>query len=212
MGTTRMELLQWLNDLLQLNYTKAEQCETRAAYCQIMDSIYGDVPMSRVKMDAKPEYDSLPNYKILRTVFTLKNIDKVWRLSSVSLFDATKARRCELGMKFSLGYTDRGTRQMQTAQDEKWAELQGHVHRRCDPRSCSKLQQELTQNKQDAEAPDSKRDFYFNKLCDIEIIVQEQLDALEAEGQTDATLKKIQETLHKTVREEIAECAHEYFR
>ena len=41
MGESRTELLAWLNDLLQLNYTKIEQCGTGAAYCQIIDSIYG---------------------------------------------------------------------------------------------------------------------------------------------------------------------------
>ncbi len=34
------ELLSWLNELLQLNYTKIEQCANGAAYCQIMDAIY----------------------------------------------------------------------------------------------------------------------------------------------------------------------------
>lgn len=41
MGESRTELIAWLNDLLQLNYTKVEQCGTGAAYAQIMDSIYG---------------------------------------------------------------------------------------------------------------------------------------------------------------------------
>lgn len=43
MGESRTELLQWLNDLLQTNYTKVEQCGTGGAYCQIMDSIYGEL-------------------------------------------------------------------------------------------------------------------------------------------------------------------------
>lgn len=34
------ELLTWLNELLQLNYSKVEQCANGAAYCQIMDAIY----------------------------------------------------------------------------------------------------------------------------------------------------------------------------
>jgi microtubule-associated protein, RP/EB family len=34
------ELLSWLNELLQLNYTKVEQCANGAAYCQIMDAVY----------------------------------------------------------------------------------------------------------------------------------------------------------------------------
>lgn len=41
MGESRSELIGWLNDLLQLNYTKVEQCGTGAAYVQILDSIYG---------------------------------------------------------------------------------------------------------------------------------------------------------------------------
>ena len=44
MGESRTELIAWLNDLLQLNYTKIEQCGTGGAYCQIMDSIYGEQP------------------------------------------------------------------------------------------------------------------------------------------------------------------------
>lgn len=43
MGESRTELLAWLNDLLQLGYTKIEQCGTGAAHCQIMDSIFKDV-------------------------------------------------------------------------------------------------------------------------------------------------------------------------
>ena len=61
MGESRMELVAWLNDLLQLNYRKVEQAGTGrhfchvihfghahssssfvgAAYCQVMDSIFG---------------------------------------------------------------------------------------------------------------------------------------------------------------------------
>ena len=38
---SRNDLVQWVNDLLQLNYTKIEQLGTGAAYCQIMDAIKG---------------------------------------------------------------------------------------------------------------------------------------------------------------------------
>lgn len=44
MGESRSELLAWLNELLQINYTKIEQCGTGAAYCQILDSIYRTFP------------------------------------------------------------------------------------------------------------------------------------------------------------------------
>lgn len=75
-GESRTELLNWLNDLLNLNYKKVEQCGTGAAYCQIMDSIYGDLPMHRVTFDAAAEYEYQTNYKILQSCLARRNIEK----------------------------------------------------------------------------------------------------------------------------------------
>lgn len=52
---------------------------TGAAYCQIIDSIFGDVPMNRVKFEAKQEYEYLANYRILQNSFKVHSIDKVSR-------------------------------------------------------------------------------------------------------------------------------------
>jgi len=42
----RAELLEWVNSILELNYTKVEQCGNGAAYCQLFDAIYpGEVPV-----------------------------------------------------------------------------------------------------------------------------------------------------------------------
>ena len=41
MNASRTDLLAWLNELLQINYTKIEQCGAGGAYCQVLDSIYG---------------------------------------------------------------------------------------------------------------------------------------------------------------------------
>ncbi len=100
MGESRSELLAWLNELLQINYTKIEQCGTGAAYCQILDSIYRtfssdssfrfrctyglavDIPMTRVKMNAKHEYEFIANFKVMQNVFKSKRIEKA-RLSSL---------------------------------------------------------------------------------------------------------------------------------
>lgn len=76
-GESRTELLTWLNDLLKLNYTKIEQCGTGAAYCQIMDSIYGDVPMHRVKFNSTAEYEFMTNFKILQSCFTKHKVEKI---------------------------------------------------------------------------------------------------------------------------------------
>ncbi|SCU84043.1 LAFA_0D07690g1_1 [Lachancea sp. 'fantastica'] len=75
-GESRSELLGWLNELLRLNYAKIEQCGTGAAYCQIIDSIYGDVPMHRVKFHATAEYEFLTNFKILQSSFTKHRLEK----------------------------------------------------------------------------------------------------------------------------------------
>eukprot|EP00291_Cryptomonas_curvata_P017504 CAMPEP_0172168410 /NCGR_PEP_ID=MMETSP1050-20130122/10125_1 /TAXON_ID=233186 /ORGANISM="Cryptomonas curvata, Strain CCAP979/52" /LENGTH=127 /DNA_ID=CAMNT_0012839335 /DNA_START=93 /DNA_END=473 /DNA_ORIENTATION=+ len=73
----RNELLTWLNDLLQLNYTKVEQCANGAAYCQIMDVIYpGEVPVKKLLFEAKLEHDCVKNYKLLQALFDKKNIKK----------------------------------------------------------------------------------------------------------------------------------------
>ena len=53
MGESRTELLAWLNDLLQVNYTKVEQCGTGGAYCQIMDSVFGQSFHSQFRRDGE---------------------------------------------------------------------------------------------------------------------------------------------------------------
>lgn len=76
-GESRTELLHWLNATLDLNYSKVEQCGTGAAYCQLMDSIYGGVPLSKVKFGANlSEYDARSNMKVLQAAFNRNNISK----------------------------------------------------------------------------------------------------------------------------------------
>ncbi|KAJ3025864.1 UNVERIFIED_CONTAM: hypothetical protein HDU68_006566 [Siphonaria sp. JEL0065] len=76
MTESKTELLGWLNDLLQLNYTRIEQCGTGAAFCQIADSIYGNVPITRVKFNSDTEYDYINNFKILQSVFNKHKIER----------------------------------------------------------------------------------------------------------------------------------------
>ncbi|KAJ4169856.1 microtubule integrity protein mal3 [Fusarium falciforme] len=76
MGESRQELVAWLNSLLQLNITKVEQCGTGAALCQVFDSIYMDVPMSKVKFNVNSEYLYIQNFKVLQNCFLKHQIDK----------------------------------------------------------------------------------------------------------------------------------------
>lgn len=75
-GESRTELLHWLNTELGLNYTKVEQCGTGAAYCQLMDSVVGGVPMNKVKFDTRLDYDHRQNLKVLQATFNRLGITK----------------------------------------------------------------------------------------------------------------------------------------
>lgn len=96
---SRHDLVQWVNELLQLNYTKIEQLGSGAAYCQLVDAVHGarariargrripshrfprvragDVRLDRVKFDAKQEFEFMANFKVLQETFTKHKIDKV---------------------------------------------------------------------------------------------------------------------------------------
>ena len=77
MTESRTELLSWVNDLLQANITKIEYIGKGGHLCQIFDSIYGDVPLSKVKLNAKHEYEYVQNFKVLQSTFKKHKIDKV---------------------------------------------------------------------------------------------------------------------------------------
>lgn len=106
---SRTELLNWLNSTLSLNYAKIEQCGTGAAYCQIMDSIHGDVPMGKVKFDYPlREYDARQNMKILQAAFNRHHLSKpieVERLIKCRLQD-----NLELLQWFKRYWVDQGGR------------------------------------------------------------------------------------------------------
>ncbi|PWN39549.1 hypothetical protein IE81DRAFT_326430 [Ceraceosorus guamensis] len=76
MGESRTELIQWLNELLQIGYTKVEQCGTGAAYTQVIDSIYRNVPLHKLNFAAKAEYEYVNNYKVMQEAFKKNRIDK----------------------------------------------------------------------------------------------------------------------------------------
>jgi len=73
----RKELIDWLNEFLALDYNKVEQCSTGAAPCQIWEAVHpGYVAMSKVKYDAKLEYEFIDNFKQLQAGMDKANADK----------------------------------------------------------------------------------------------------------------------------------------
>ncbi|KAG9315521.1 calponin homology domain-containing protein [Chiua virens] len=227
-AVSRTDLLAWLNDLLQLNYTKIEQCGTGAAYCQIMDSIYGDVPMSRVKMNAKHEYEFVANFKVLQNIFKAKKIDKpipIEKLVKCKMQDNLEflqwAKRFWDSNYGGQGYdpvarrkgapTDTpatiaplsGPRSTSglgaTGRSGGKTPISGHRAGSTQPNEAvQNLQAQLREMSTHMEGLEKERDFYFAKLRDIEILVQQQVEAQEAAGQQDDSLKEIQKILYST--------------
>jgi len=232
MGESRTELLAWLNDLLQVNYTKIEQCGTGGAYCQIMDSIYGDVPMTRVKMNAKHEYEFIGNFKILQNVFRAHKVDKpipVEKLVKCKMQDNLEflqwAKRFWDTNYGGQGYDPVGRRRgaptdtpatiaplaPSTSRSNSTTlnaggsraggrtPIGGHRAGSTQPNELvQNLQAQLREMSAHLEGLEKERDFYFSKLRDIEILVQQQMEVLEAEGKDDVVLRDIQKILYST--------------
>lgn len=85
---SRTALVAWVNDILQLNVAKVDDLGTGAVYCQLIDSIYGDLPMSRVKFGSKSALDVEQNYKVLQQAFTKHRINRN--------IDTAKLMKCRL--------------------------------------------------------------------------------------------------------------------
>ncbi|KIY52443.1 hypothetical protein FISHEDRAFT_35271 [Fistulina hepatica ATCC 64428] len=230
MNISRTELVQWVNDLLQLNYTKVEQCGTGAAYCQIMDSIYGQLPRARVKMNAKHEYEYVANFKILQTFFKTKKIDKpipVERLIKCKMQDNLEflqwikkfwdsnfpgheydavARRKGAPMEppatlapIAAGRSTSNVHSGTTSRSGGKTPIGGHRSTSAmSNEAVNALREQVKELTNHLDGLEKERDFYFEKLRGIEILVQQQLEVLEAEGKQDTTLLEIQKLLYST--------------
>ncbi|XP_051724729.1 microtubule-associated protein RP/EB family member 3a isoform X2 [Ctenopharyngodon idella] len=75
---SRHDMLAWVNDSLQLTYTKIEQLCSGAAYCQFMDMLFpGCILLKKVKFQAKLEHEFIHNFKVLQAAFKRMNVDKI---------------------------------------------------------------------------------------------------------------------------------------
>ncbi|ORY29980.1 calponin homology domain-containing protein [Naematelia encephala] len=223
-GESRGELLAWLNDLLAPNdIKKLEQCGTGAVYCQVIDSIYGDLPMHRVKFNAKMEYEYLDNFKVLQKAFKQHQIDKpipVDRLVKCKMqdnleflqwmkkywdmhsrgdeYDATARAN---GATITAPPSSRPTPTARPAASSSARAPSAAAPRAPSATSSARLT-ELTGQVNEMQAHclelEKERDFYFDKLRNIELIVQERaaIDGIE-QSERDV-LSRVQEILYST--------------
>ncbi|MCJ1284312.1 hypothetical protein MMC26_003643 [Xylographa opegraphella] len=228
MGESRGELLAWINDLLQLNVTKVEQCGTGAALCQIYDSIFQDVPMGRVKFNVNTEYAYLQNFKILQNCFTRHQIERsvpVEALIKCKMqdnleflqwtkrfwdqyypggdYDALGRRKASGAPPASgppapaartsgAGAARRGTTPTTASATRPMRPAGGGA-------ATSALSQENTQLKETVTGLERERDFYFSKLRDIELLIQQAIELdPKVDADDDGLVKQIQAILYST--------------
>jgi len=73
----RKELLEFFNDLLDLNLQKIEQTAPGHIACQLTNLIFpGSIPMSRVNWGARSDYEFIQNYKLLQVAFTKHSVQR----------------------------------------------------------------------------------------------------------------------------------------
>ncbi|KAI9496649.1 calponin homology domain-containing protein [Zychaea mexicana] len=239
MGESRTELLAWINDLCNLNYTKIEHAGTGAAYCQIMDSIFGDVHMNKVKFDTKHEYEYVGNYKVLQHTFNKHKVDKVVPVDKLmkckfqdnlefmqwikrywdqnfpgGAYDPMARRKggprgpgaasASSGMRSTAGArrtAGAGSTVRSTSRTATGGRVSAGGGSDQSASMIIELNKQISELKMTVDGLEKERDFYFGKLRDIEILVQEELDAAEQQqpGHVELPImKEIQAILYST--------------
>lgn len=253
MTESRVDLLNWLNSTLNLNYTKVEQLGSGAAYCQLIDSIYLDVPIHRVKFDATKEYEYLNNFKVLQSAFVKHKISKTipierlvkcrfqdnleffqwirkfWKENKdESEYDpelrrkqgptATTRPSSTTPAVRSSSATSNTKKPIRTVSNPKRVVSNGTLSSSSTSSrvNSNNIESELNQSKlliqeKDIElneykiavdALETERNFYFNKLREIEILTESTNEILSTSNEETPSLKdiliKIQEVLYST--------------
>ncbi|KAK2812809.1 hypothetical protein FQN50_001138 [Emmonsiellopsis sp. PD_5] len=211
MGESRQELLAWLNNLLQLNVTKVEQCV--------------DVPMARVKFNVNTEYAYLQNFKVLQNIFTRHQIDRPVPVESLikcrmqdnlEFLQWTKRHWDQyypggeydaLARRKASGAPASGSRPGTTsATGARRGGTTPTTANSTRPRlaagggaNTAALTQEINAQKEAIAGLEKERDFYFAKLRDIELLLQQAVEAdPELDKEDDSLVKHIQAILYST--------------
>ena len=84
----RSELIAWVNETFGESYSKVEQCANGVIHCAILSACHpGCIPASKVKPDAKLEYECVHNFKLLQA-----GLDKAGVVKHVEVERLVKAK------------------------------------------------------------------------------------------------------------------------
>ncbi|KAI8803012.1 EB1 protein [Cladochytrium replicatum] len=206
MTESRTELLTWVNDLLSLNITKLEHCGSGAAYCQVFDSIYGDIPVGKVKFTGKREYEHIHNYKILQSAFNNHGVDKIIPVERLvkckyqdnldflqwmkkywdtyypgGVYDAVQRRETASTTGDAAESPKRRVGKNNNHSSTSTAgSLTINIKPTKGPPKNNALRMELDNLRNVAHALERERNFYFSKLRDIEIVIRQKVDKVIA--------------------------------
>ena len=212
---SRSELLEWANELLQLNLTKVEQAATGSVYCQIIDAIYPGSfkSFAKVNWGAKHEYEFVNNYKVLQQAFAKNGISRhieveklvkakyqdnleflQWMKRYFDLnyngepYDALERRKGQnlyyigignkpqpTGKSGSSGIAKKSSYKPSAPKATKSLSgpgVAGGASAGANGKKVQELSNELAEVKLTADTLEKERDFYFGKLRDIEVLLQ----------------------------------------
>ncbi len=73
----KRQLLEWVNEFLQLNYTKVEQMSTGCAHAQLVDAMFpGQLNLRRINFSPKHEHEFVRNWKPIQEIFNKNSVKK----------------------------------------------------------------------------------------------------------------------------------------
>ncbi|KTW31474.1 hypothetical protein T552_00117 [Pneumocystis carinii B80] len=219
MSESRHELVAWLNQLTNLNITKVEECGKGYVYAHVFDSIYGGVPFRKINFNCNNEYQYLQNWRVIQCIFTQHKIDKVIYVDrlvkckfqdnleflqwvkkfwdqhfSGAEYDAIGRRGGKIAS--SSGYSV-GSSALHEQSSRKVSTVSTTSTRISSNPSVAFLNSQIQTLQENAAGLEKERDFYFNKLRDIEILVQSAIDADPSAAQNEESLlRQIQNILY----------------
>uniref|UniRef100_A0A0N5AX45 Microtubule-associated protein RP/EB family member 1 n=1 Tax=Syphacia muris TaxID=451379 RepID=A0A0N5AX45_9BILA len=194
---SRHDMLVWVNDCLQSNFSRIEDMHTGAAYCQFTDFLFpGSIQLRRVKWNSKSELDWLDNWKLLQTSWKSLGVEKIVPVEKLikgkfqdnfeflqwfkKFFDANYDDHEYCPLEARGGIALPSSQPQNSRMPSKFSTRTGPV--------ITDLKKELEETRQRlAEAEiviaslEKERDFYFSKLRQIEVFCQdnEQIGTVE---------------------------------